>query len=161
MQYINKSISKFKVQAHRLLSIFIQGQWQQDANSYVNLTYESFRNDDIRDILLKEQSHYCCYCMKHILGKETTLEHVIPNKAKGPTLISKYISYGEIRYNVFFWESNMRFTKLQMPPFPHILSYENLVASCNGSILNHGLGKCCNNVRKSKDIIPFFYINNK
>jgi hypothetical protein len=38
------------------------------------------------------------------------------------------------------------------------LAYENLVASCNGSIPNEGLSKCCNNARGEKNIIPLFYI---
>jgi 5-methylcytosine-specific restriction endonuclease McrA len=160
MQHIDKSIARFKEQAYSLLNAFIQGQWQDDTNRYVNLTYESFKNDDLRDLLLKEQNNYCCYCMKHILKGDSTLEHIIPQSVDAP-LFDKYVSYGEIKDNVFFWERKKTYsTQLTMPPFPHILSYENLVASCNGNIPEKGVGKHCNNARGSQDIIPLFYIKN-
>jgi hypothetical protein len=96
--------------------------------------------------------------MKHILKDETTLEHIIPNKSKKPADITKYTPYGEIKNNVLFWDSKMCATKLNLPPFPHILAYENLVASCNGYIPKIGLGKCCNNARGDKEIVPLFYV---
>jgi hypothetical protein len=158
MQYIDKNKAEFKDRAYRLLNTFIQGQWQEDAGRYINLTYESFRNDAFRDLLLEEQSHYCCYCMKYILGKDTTLEHIIPNKATESTVMDDYRSYGEIAENVFFWEKELDSKRLDTPPFPHILAYENLVASCNGDIPDGGLHQCCNYIRGQKEIIPVFYI---
>jgi 5-methylcytosine-specific restriction endonuclease McrA len=158
MRHIDKNKPEYKAYAHRLLNTFIQGQWQEDVGRYINLTYESFRNDAFRDLLLKEQSHYCCYCMKHILGKDTTLEHIIPNKSNESTVMDEYIAYGEIAKNVFFWKKESDSRSLQPPPFPHILAYENLVASCNGDIPDGGLHQSCNNIRKQKKIIPVFYI---
>ncbi|GHT49793.1 hypothetical protein AGMMS49982_03920 [Bacteroidia bacterium] len=159
MQYIDKTKVEIKNQAYDLLSSFIEGQWQEEDCRYVNLTYEDFRNDALRDLLLEEQHHYCCYCMKRILNKETTLEHIVPNKSDDTTLIDKYIPYGEIEDSVFFWERKKTYsTKFVMPPFPHILAYENLVASCNGHIPEGGVGKHCNNARGNQDIIPLFYI---
>ncbi len=161
MEYINKAIPDIKQKAHKLLKRFIEGQWQQDANCYVNLAYEHFDNKELCKLLLNEQNHYCCYCMKHILDTETTLEHIIPNKATNPTIFNQYDPYGDISTNVFFWENSMRVSRLsKMPPFPHILAYENLVASCNGYIPDKGSAKCCNNKRGSKNIIPIFYIAN-
>ncbi|GHT05163.1 hypothetical protein AGMMS49525_12250 [Bacteroidia bacterium] len=160
MQHIDKNIPKFKNQAYDLLDAFIQGQWQPEVGRYVNLSYESLKNDALRDLLLKEQNHYCCYCMKHILKEDSTLEHIISQSADA-TLFDKYVTYGKIKGNVFFWDrTNTYSTKFTMPPFPHILSYENLVASCDGHIPEEGVGKHCNNARGSKEIIPLFYIKN-
>jgi hypothetical protein len=159
MKYIDKKIAKFKDHAYHILETFIQGQWRQDANQYVNLTYEDFRNEEFRDLLLKEQDYFCCYCMKRILKDETTLEHIIPNKSKDSSEIHNYTPYGELKHNVRFWESKMRYEKLKLPPFPHILAYENIVASCNGFIPDSGFSKCCNNARGNKEIVPLFYIS--
>ncbi|GHT62746.1 hypothetical protein AGMMS50239_16940 [Bacteroidia bacterium] len=172
MQYIDKTNVKFKDRAYTLLDSFIQGQWQQSENCYVNLAYENFNNEKLTKWLLEEQEYYCCYCMKHILKEakilkderliiknETTLEHIIPNKSKNSLDYNKYSLYGEIRKSVFFWdESKMSSIKLNMPPFPHILAYENLVVSCNGEIPDQGKSKCCNNARGNKDIEPLFYV---
>ena len=160
MEYIDKSKPEFKRIAHAIIEKFINEQWQEDANQYVNLSYESFDSKELKDLILMEQGHYCCYCMKHISAKETTLEHIIPNKAPDSATYSDYAQYGEIATNVFFWMENMRFSKINTPPFPHIIAYENLVASCNGYIPDEGQAKCCNNKRGAEKIIPLFYIPN-
>ncbi|MDR0745157.1 MAG: hypothetical protein LBF17_01520 [Mediterranea sp.] len=161
MKYIDKTIPEIKQKAHELLKKFIDGQWQQDDNRYINLAYKHFKNGEFRELLLNEQKHYCCYCMKHILNTETTLEHIIPDKAIYPAIFDQYNSFGDINANVFFWQDNMRTSKINiMPPFPHILAYENLVASCNGHIPKEGYAKCCNRKRGSKNIIPVFYLSN-
>ncbi|MDR1556945.1 MAG: HNH endonuclease [Tannerellaceae bacterium] len=159
MEYIDKTNPNVKQNAHNILKKFIDEQWQNDTNRYVNLAYEYFDKVEFCELLLKEQNHYCCYCMKHILNKETTIEHIIPNKAKKESIYSDYKIYGDIESNVFLWQGNMS-SKINLPPFPHILAYENLVASCNGSIPKEGNAKCCNNKRGSEKIIPVFYIAN-
>lgn len=160
MQYIDKTIFGIKNKAHTILKKFIDGQWQDESFAYINLTYEDFDNKSLCKLLLSEQNHFCCYCMKHILDNETTLEHIIPNKSKVLNDFEEYKIYGNISANVFFWERSMRTNRITPPPFPHILAYENLVASCNGFIPKDGLSKCCNNIRGSKRIIPFFYLVN-
>lgn len=160
MRYIDKTEQEGKQKAYTLLKRFIDEQWQDDANCYINLTYKDFSNNELCDLLLKEQQYYCCYCMRHILNPETTIEHIIPNNAKEIKSYDLYSSYGRIGETVFFWEKDLRETKItRMPPFPHILAYENLVASCNGFIPENGYGKCCNNKRGSDDIIPVFYLH--
>lgn len=160
MVFIDKSKPEFKREAHRIIQTFIDGQWQEDANQYVNLTYESFNTNELKNLLLEEQGQYCCYCMKLISDRETTLEHIIPNNAPDPATYTDYVQYGEIETSVFFWCDNMRFTKINTPPFPHIIAYENLVASCNGYIPSEGKSRCCNNMRGSERIIPLFYLPN-
>jgi hypothetical protein len=110
--------------------------------------------------MLEEQGQHCCYCMKHISDKDSTLEHIIPNKAPNLEFFSDYVEFGEISSNVFFWIADMRFSKIKTPPFPHIIAYENLVASCDGYIPTEGKAKCCNIKRGTETIIPLFYIPN-
>ena len=157
MEYIDKSNPEFKHKAHEIIDEFIDDQWQEDANQYVNLSYESFDAKELKELLLTQQEHRCCYCMKSLSDIESTLEHIIPQKA-APESFSDYESYGEISTNVFFWMKEMRFSKINTPPFPHILAYENLVASCNGYIPDEGKAKCCNTKRGDEMIIPLFYI---
>jgi len=161
MEYIDKTNPDIKKEAYRLLKEFIDGQWQCDVGRYVNLTYNNFGNNKLRSLLLKEQNHFCCYCMRSISDTDTTLEHIIPNKTTDPAIFNTYNSYGEINANVFFWQDDMNSTQIiQMPPFPHILSYENLVASCKGRLPKNSSVQCCNNKRGEEEIIPVFYITN-
>lgn len=161
MQYIDKTIPELKKKAHDILKMFIDGQWQDDAQSYINLTYTDFDNKlMLSRLLLKEQNNFCCYCMKHIIENETTLEHIIPNKSNNSGDFDIYKAYNQIDTFVFFWERAMCTNRISVPPFPHILAYENLVASCNGYIPTAGLSKCCNNIRGSKEIIPLFCLAN-
>ena len=160
MEFIDKSKPEFKDNAHAIIKKFIDEQWQEDANQYVNLTYESFNSRELKDLLLSEQGRRCCYCLKCLSDKESTIEHIIPNKVADPASFSDYDEFGEISTNVFVWMENKRFVKINTPPFPHIIAYENLVVSCNGYIPYEGNAKCCNNKRGMKTIIPLFYIPN-
>ena len=55
MQYIDKTIPELKKKAHDILKMFIDGQWQDDAQSYINLTYTDFDNKlMLSRLLLKE-----------------------------------------------------------------------------------------------------------
>ena len=52
--------------------------------------------------------------------------------------------------------------KLQVPPYPHSIAYENIVASCTGKVYAGGqqyiLHQCCNNFRGNQKIIPYFFM---
>ena len=148
----------FQPKAHAIINRFIDEQWQADSRQYINLSYEFFSTKELKDLLLAEQGYLCCYCMKRLSENESTLEHIIPNKVLSPAIFSDYEKYGEISRNVFFWKEEMRFSKMNTPPFPHIIAYENLVASCNGYIPEEGKAKCCNNKRGAETIIPLFYV---
>jgi hypothetical protein len=161
MEYIDKTNPDIKKEAYRLLKEFIDGQWQKDASRYINLAYEHYDISKLRPLLLNEQNHLCCYCMRYISDTDTKIEHIIPNKATDPAIFDKYKLFGDINDKVFLWQDDMSSTQIiQMPPFPHILAYENLVASCDGSMPEQSSAKCCNIKRGSNEIIPVFYITN-
>ncbi len=165
MQYIDKTKHIIKEEAHSFLKAYIDSKWKD--TKYIGLSYNSLRRNSLkkgkfRKLLLKEQNYYCCYCMRHILETEATLEHIIPNSATTNDAFSAYVSYGQIQPNVFLWdETSMSSIKIIPPPFPHILAYENLVVSCDGFIPTKGLSNCCNNKRGNNEIIPFFYTKDK
>ena len=161
MEYIDKTNPDIKKEAYRLLKEFIDGQWQRDISCYVNLTYKNFDKSNLRSLLLNEQKYFCCYCMRSISDTDTTLEHIIPNKEKETAVFDKYKLFGDINDNVFLWLDDMSSTQIsQLPPFPHILAYENLVASCKGIIPEKSSAQCCNIKRGEEEIIPVFYITN-
>ena len=116
--------------------------------------------------LINEQDGFCCYCMRHLTKGEVTLEHVMPQKIKKEdqdTDVRYYSQYGRLKKKyVKYMESIPKVGKLKIPPFPHSIAYENIVASCTGKVYNKGekytLHQCCNNFRDNQKIIPAFFI---
>lgn len=165
MQFIDKT--QKSIEGHAIVSEFIHEQWIDD--QYINLTYEDFISGNSRftNLLVEEQNGYCCYCMRKLSilreSKNVTLEHVIPQSAKE---FSGYEVYGELNpQNIFFWDASRRNEQFTPPPFPHSMSYENLVASCNGTLVENGNEivkhhQCCNNRRENDPIIPIFFLQN-
>ncbi|MBR3413115.1 MAG: hypothetical protein IKG81_10560 [Bacteroidales bacterium] len=109
----------------------------------------------------------CCYCMRTIKANDThsTLEHVIPNKTPDAKTYSTYYDVpSELVKDenvMVFKEVFIRRHKKTSPPFPHNVAYENLVASCDGSLpkgsKNH---LCCNNPRGDEYMPPFIFMKN-
>lgn len=166
MQFIDKTLHRNE--GHALVRKFIERQWI-DEQQYLNLNYQDFKykNDPFVNLLVDEQRGYCCYCMRKLStdkdNKNVTLEHVIPQTA---TSFMDYEGYGELTpQNIFFWDSSLRTAKFKSPPFPHFIAYENLVASCNGAIVEYSEARlthqqCCNNRRANDPIIPVFFLQN-
>lgn len=165
MQYISKY--DFKKTGHAIIRRFLRTQWDKEACCYFNLDYNQLKRDKVfKHQLIKEQHGFCCYCMRCLRKEEVTLEHVIPQKIKSPdpkVEIKYYAQFGRLKRRlVKYMESIPRDRKLKVPPYPHSIAYENIVASCTGKVYEGGgkyiLHKCCNNFRENKKIIPFFFI---
>lgn len=170
MQFINKS--KHKKKGHLIVKSFIKGQWQYDIQRYVNLEYNELKRcDAFKYLLLKEQRGFCCYCMRKIPLNDVTLEHVIPHHIKDHAHkkdeIKYYTQFGRLKRKYVYYCPDADIPPsppLRIPPFPHCIAYENLVASCNGKVFEGGdayvlhKSKCCNNFRGNDRIIPLFFI---
>lgn len=171
MRWINKKRGYFKQMGHHLVDSFLKEAWNEDVSSYINCTFDNYRREGkITEILLQEQHYYCCYCMRKIgvskVNGKTTLEHIIPFKASK----NEFDNYLKKVPNYFIknvtWEREEVISKeikeIITPPYPHILAYENIVASCDGSIGSPteeyfgNLHNTCNNFRGKKEIIPIF-----
>ena len=140
MQYIDKTNTNYILRGHQIVEAFIKGQWQEEVHKYVNLDYKSFRIDEMVALTIEEQSGYCCYCMRELYNtpnsRNVTLEHVIPNKTKKEEDYNKYIQYGALdAEHVIFGKLIDKTQQLKFPPYPHFVAYENLVASCNGKLI--------------------------
>lgn len=108
----------------------------------------------------------CCYCMRTIRASEThsTLEHIIPNKT---SKIEDYEKYFSVSSNLERDQRVMVYRELFLsrhkktaPPFPHNVAYENLVASCDGSLPKGSTQHlCCNNPRGDQFVPPFLFMN--
>lgn len=78
-------------------------------------TFENLPKDEVRNSLLEEQGHICCYCMKRI-----------PQKLKHEEIEKNYPS------------SKIEHVKCQSQNSDQELNYSNMLLACNG---NHGSPK--------------------
>ena len=164
MQFISKNNAIYFTKGHSIINSFIGDCWQKDSNRYINLSYDELkRNKNFNNLLLGEQKGFCCYCMREIPIDKITLEHVMPKS------ITKNITSEVVHYHQFIFSKMVVYSpkinpnnKLKYPPYPHCIAYENLTASCDGSIYDGGeeyiLHGCCNNKRGNDKIIPLFFL---
>lgn len=142
-----------------------------DVNPHQKSTYKRLLEgilDETHHVLPNEHGKgLCCYCMRTIdaADSHSTLEHVIP----------KVLVRGD-QYNKFYEVPSalVRDEHIMVPkdvfsvrhhniafPCPHNTSYENLIASCDGSLPkgsnNH---VCCNGPRGDHYIPPIAFIPN-
>lgn len=61
MKQINKNQEPQSLQEHRL-------KWFADYDNYL-------QKEELRESLLKEQGHICCYCMQRIKKDKMKIEH--------------------------------------------------------------------------------------
>ena len=144
--------SSFDENSHRFLPSL---QNEESFNCFRNHRYisHSQHNDlDFKSLLLREQCGHCCYCMRRIGidANDCNIEHVVPKNSPIDDF-RYYASYSNLLtfhvcHSITFEEKYYhdkqeveRQTKL-----PHMVAYENLVASCVG----------CNNSRGSEKIPP-------
>lgn len=135
--------------------------------STYKLLLEQILNDSHLGKNEKHGQGYCCYCMRTICSESShsTLEHVIPNMTEDKNVFNSYYKVPTklerdpktmVFKNVFINRHHC-----EAPPFPHNVSYENLVASCDGSLplgsTNH---VCCNGPRSQQVIPPLMFISN-
>ncbi len=77
-----------------------------------NGSYENLPKNEVRESLLEEQGHICCYCMKRI-----------PQKLKPEEIAKNYP------------KSKIEHVKCQSENTELVLTYTNILLACNG---NHG-----------------------
>lgn len=182
MKQIDKSTHE--AQALTLIDDFMGARWIETEQIYANISYNNLRDkqngksvsyrDDLEDIISDNQEGYCCFCMRKIgEGDTKTLEHIIPDKFEGKENrdeeIKKYEQY--VGCNMpYLTKENVELAYLfkeerrsETPPYPHDISYHNLVLSCDGKYPTGSKARSsmtCNNYRKQKDYCPVFYDKN-
>ena len=171
MRLINKRNKKNRKKGHAIVGMFLRRGWDKESGRYINCSYSDLLSEGkLTRLLLREQDYLCCYCMRTISFKNhTTLEHVMPRKTKitDHNTISHYLNVARFMKRYVRCTQEPPSRRVIFPPYPHYCAYENLVASCDGSIcdINNNLvsypgrlHNCCNNKRGNKVIIPLFYL---
>lgn len=176
MRFIDKTKAENRVRGLTINRQILNSCW--DGTKYVNLSYKTVVKTDLVRHLVNEQDGLCCYCMRrlHLQEEENhrtnvTLEHVIPHKIE-----SDEWAADRVKYRAFPILSDRNVTvcpkgtlpapdvKFGMPPFPHFIAYDNLVASCDGLTLDE-VGQeiphhCCNNKRGNNFVGPLYFHDN-
>ena len=182
MRYINKIGGAWERNGISCSQQFLNRCWKSHTGTYdtSKLKYNRGNLQNMPNILVTEQSDsegysYCCYCMRRLYLKNdnghlpnVTLEHIIPNKISQNAWTEQRRSYQQYEkldnshINVCcggVLSSNQKSSQISNLPHPHFISYHNLVASCDGRILENNKlkgGSCCNNKRGSKFVEPFY-----
>lgn len=158
MEYIDKS--KNRQRAHKLIQDFLQQCLKDNHGVLPKNLYETFRSytdfkNQFVNILLSDNHHRCCYCMRDIIG--TTLEHMIPQDVNNQDDYDQYfVLNSHLDRNNMILAKDFPNEPHQIPPFPHTLAYENLIPSCFGAIPS-APAKCCNNFRGNKMVHPLVF----
>lgn len=181
MRHIKKTGTPFEATGKQQTKEFVDKCWRSDIMQYNGLYYDRSRLEDLAATLVDEQkdtdgNSYCCYCMRKLYLKDTadghkgnvTLEHIVPQRIKNtewdadkdryqqfPNLNDSHITVcfkGEL-------SEEQKKTKLTGMPYPHFISYHNLVASCDGTTFENNKMqgcRCCNNKRQERFVLPIF-----
>ena len=176
MQYIDKSANR--QEGNALTLAYLHEIEIKDEQRYPVDYDNSFRSlpnkgnsyyRQMTAVLLDNQHHYCCYCMRRISGDgDTTLEHIIPQKATERQLAYyKRDDIPELKNHIILSYEFSHTANPSLTQLPHTVSYDNLVASCCGTypkLFNDHAelttnGQSCNNVRGQKDIFPVYLLN--
>lgn len=171
MRYIDKN--KHLQEGHDITDRYLETVCRVDDGGgnyhYQNVDFEgSFAStnakSDMQYLTMKSQENLCCYCMRdlHMQKQRITLEHIIPQRA------------GQLEYRYYTGMDVFPLTVTEViltddfsgppnvtyPPRPHTVTFENLVASCNGTFPDKdGAAQCCNHRRGQRHIYPLFYIS--
>lgn len=174
MQYINKDLNREN--GNKITKDYLHDIWIEDEQRYPVDYNDSFKKlptkansyyKQMTQVLLNNQNHYCCYCMRRLTGEgDTTLEHIIPQTADDEN--ARYYQRDEfpiLKGNIklssqFSHEQNPNIDKL-----PHSVCYDNLVASCHGKFptTKHGGdtetdGHSCNHPRGVSCALPLYFL---
>lgn len=176
MQYVNKGANR--EEGNKITQAYLQEIWIEDEQRYPVDYNDSFKElptkansyyKQMTQVLLNNQNHYCCYCMRRLTGKgDTSLEHIIPQTANDKVahyyqrddfpILKEYIKLSSL----FSHEQNPSMAKL-----PHTVCYDNLVASCHGKFPTIKKGKefetdghSCNHPRGVKRALPLYLLTN-
>lgn len=142
--------------------------------TFCNANGRSFRKRLI-NVLLSNQQKKCCYCLRKLKINKVdgndelvTLEHIIPRGFKsGTPQLANYQRCSIINSTKVQLTDEFENSAVQtLPPYPHKVAYNNIVASCNGTFPNelssHG-GRsrlCCNETRREEDAYPVYFLPN-
>lgn len=174
MQYINKELNR--AEGDEITKAYLCHIWIEDERRYPVDYNDSFKKlptkarsyyKQMTRVLLSNQNHYCCYCMRKLTGvDDTTLEHIIPQTAdeqdahyyqrKAFTRLSEHVMLSK----QFSQEENPNLSKM-----PHTVCYDNLVASCHGRFPTIKKekdevsdGHSCNHPRGVRRALPLYFL---
>jgi hypothetical protein len=159
MRFIDKS--SHQAQGNQVIDDLLSNKWVDIQGQYIDANYNDGLCDkrytfyiDLSMVLLQNQHHYCCYCMKKIDESDISLEHIIPHETKTQAEFNTYLVCDEFIDNVIFSKAFNKTIRI-IPPakYPHDIAYYNLVASCRSN--SH-----CNHKRGNKKIYPLMYDTN-
>lgn len=179
MRHINKIGTQFELDGITQTKNFVDNCWCEETDKYINLIYERSRLKKLEEILVGEQmengNSYCCYCMRKLfLGTKdgyrsnVTLEHIIPHRIKEEEWLANKDDYEKFQnlksshITICYrgeLDADQKSNKINGIPYPHFISYHNLVASCDGTIMEEGRLKgshCCNNNRQERFVLPIY-----
>jgi hypothetical protein len=150
MQFIDKANDEQR--GNVLIDAILIASW--NGETYVCADYDTLCKPEFRtefvEVLLAEQSSYCCYCLCSISSNKTTIEHIIPHKStirefEGYKALSVYFD------SIIHSDAFDRMIRV-IPPegYPHDIAYYNLVGSCRSN--SH-----CNHYRGKSFVKPLFY----
>lgn len=127
------------------------------------------------NILLDNQQRRCCYCLRKLKINKVdgddelvTLEHIIPRGFEsGAAKLAYYQRCSTIDSTKVLLTDEFESSAVQtLPPYPHKVAYNNIVASCNGTFPNELSSRggksriCCNEARIEKDAYPVYFLPN-
>lgn len=179
MRYIQKTGTIKEKAGRKETKRLVDECWCINDRQYKNLYYDRGRMGALCKVLISEQSDtkgsYCCYCMRKLFlndnaghKRNVTIEHIIPHNIKRDAWNRDRVSYAQFpnlqdKYITICFDGALteaqkskRFTRI---PYPHFISYHNLVASCDGSMFESNKiisGRCCNNKRQDKFVMPVY-----
>lgn len=169
MKFINKRPHLRK--GHAITDRYLDTECKVDDGNghhhYQNVDYDgsfssSGSKDAMQNLTLENQENFCCYCMRdlHLQNQRVTLEHIIPQRCSD----SEFNQYTGLNVNPLTTQQltlTSKFTSVPdavVPPRPHTVSFENMVASCDGTFPDkEGTSQCCNHKRGNKFVYPMFY----
>lgn len=181
MLHIKKTGTQFEAEGKKHTKDFIDSCWNDANHKYENLIYDSSRLENLGSVLFEEQkdkngNSFCCYCMRRLFLNDTedkhkkniTYEHIVPHKIKYNEWQSDkahYLKFSNLnkKHIAVCFEGKLtnaqKKVKITGMPYPHFVSYHNLVASCNGvtfedkTLVN---SHCCNNNRQERFVMPIY-----
>ena len=155
-------VKNHAAEANALLDPYLrwaQGQWWYGVNCGANL-YKKLRSRNatgdnhkqrlIDEVLLPEQDHRCCYCMRNIVNRmdEATIEHIVPQHTNTIVEMNHYFSArsGGLNNSSVCLTSDYVIRGTVGAPYPHHVAYHNFAVACRE----------CNNCRGHYEIEPIF-----
>ena len=181
MLHIKKTGTQFEAEGKKHTKDFIDSCWNDANHKYENLIYDSSRLENLGSVLFEEQkdkngNSFCCYCMRRLFLNDTedkhkkniTYEHIVPHKIKYNEWQSDkahYLKFSNLnkKHIAVCFEGKLtnaqKKVKITGMPYPHFVSYHNLVASCNGATFEDKTlvnSHCCNNNRQERFVMPIY-----